>query len=239
MNPGHFRWATDADIPLLLEIEDENNAPVTGATPTVSIQRIKEVDGVNLDGYYWDGAAFVAVVTKLPMTEVDATNSAGVYRYDFQQSLVGLQYQYLMRFENPNPPYGFANETHLITNEVYIPRTNPDPIIIGPQTVMGQLELIKDGGSGLFEGDKDSLHYLRLDFDRVLGLLHHNALVDNQQYDGNGQLIYARIRVFDDSANVPATPGGTETTGLTQEYEVTATWSGIGVTTSYSLKRVL
>lgn len=239
MNPGHYRWATDSDIPLFLEIEDENNAPVTGRSPTVSIQRIKETDGVDLDGYYWDGATFVAAVTKLPMAEVDATNSAGLYRYDFEQSLVGLQYQYLVRYENPDPPYGFANETHLITNEVYIPRTNPDPIVISTQTVMGQLEYIKDGGTGLFEPEKDSLHFLGIDVARVLGLLHYNSMLDKQQYDTQGQLTYARLRVFDDAASIPATPGGNETVGKIQEYEVRADYDGPGRVKSFKITEIL
>ena len=75
--------------------------------------------------------------------------------------------------------------------------------------------------------------------ERILGLLHQNAILDLQQYDSGSQLTYARLRVFDSAARVPATPGGSETLGLIQVYEVRATYSGIGVATNYQLKRVL
>ena len=239
MRPGHFRWATDADIPLFLELQGTDGEGVTGQSPTVTIRRHKEVDGAPLDDYYWDGAAFTATPTYLVLTEVDSVDSPGLYEYIFEQSLVGLQYQYLMYFSNPTYPVGYAAETHLVTNEVYIPRTNPDPIVIGPETVMGQLELVKDGGTGLFEGDKDSLHFLRTDVGRILGLLHENSIIDKQQYDSYKQLTYARIRVFDSPGNVPATPGGDELTGLLYEYETEAEYSALNVVTQFVLKRVL
>jgi len=77
------------------------------------------------------------------------------------------------------------------------------------------------------------------DLSRILGLLHHNAILDNQQYDADGQLTSARLRVFTDAAQVPSIPGGTETTGLLHEYNIEAEYSGVGAVTLYRLLRVL
>jgi hypothetical protein len=237
MRPGHFRWPTNEDIPLFLELAVEGD-PVTGATPVVAIRRYKEINGTLLDGYYWDGAAFTSTPTWHSMGEVDDVNNPGQYTYLFEQSLVGLEIQYVAYYKNTTPPSGFATETHLVTNEVYIPRVNPDPIVVTQQTVMGQLELMKDGGTTLFNGDKDSLHFLSTEISRVLGLLHRNSIIDSQQYDATRQLTYARIRVFDDPANVPALPGGNETTGLLQVYEMEAEYLDANIVKRFVLKQV-
>jgi hypothetical protein len=80
---------------------------------------------------------------------------------------------------------------------------------------------------------------LSVDLSRVLGLLHQNAILDNQTYDGQNQLTSARLRVFDSAANVPTTPGGSETVGLLHEYSIESEWAGIGAATKFLLKRVL
>lgn len=77
------------------------------------------------------------------------------------------------------------------------------------------------------------------DVARVLGLLHHNAILDNQTYDGQGQLTGARLRVFDTAANVPDVPGGSETVGLLHMYQIEAEYSGVGVVSRFALKRVI
>lgn len=74
---------------------------------------------------------------------------------------------------------------------------------------------------------------------RVLGLLHFNSMVDSQQYDVNGQLIAARLRVFDSVVNMPIAPGGSETVGLIQEYAIAAEYSGLNNLTNYTLKLVI
>lgn len=75
--------------------------------------------------------------------------------------------------------------------------------------------------------------------DRVLGLLHENAIVDSQTYDALTQLTSARLRVFDRADRVPATPGGSETLGLKYEYQIEAEYDGLNKLTKYILKRVL
>lgn len=74
---------------------------------------------------------------------------------------------------------------------------------------------------------------------RILGLLHNNALLDNQTYDSEGQLLTARLRIFDNASNVPNAPGGSETTGLLFEYEIEATYAGANQATKYTMRQVL
>ena len=102
--------------------------------------------------------------------------------------------------------------------------------------IMAELGLIKDGGTGLFVA-QDSLHFLKEDHSRILGLLHYNAIVDNQTYDPNSQLTSARLRVFDTKAHVPAVPGGSETLGLLHVYSVNAEYNGLGIVTLYRLRK--
>lgn len=76
--------------------------------------------------------------------------------------------------------------------------------------------------------------------DRVLGLLHMNAMVDNQAYDAFGQLTSARLRVFSAPGNVPAAPGGSEgaLNGLIHEYAIEAEYAGRNQLTNYNVRRV-
>lgn len=80
----------------------------------------------------------------------------------------------------------------------------------------------------------DTLQKLR----RVLGLLHQNAIIDNQAYS-SGQLTSARLRIFDIAANVPSTPGGSEIAGLLFEYQFTATYDGNNLQDMFLSKVVL
>ncbi len=60
---------------------------------------------------------------------------------------------------------------------------------------------------------------------RILGLVHENIFIDNTGYDAGGQLIAARARIFDSKTNCDAaTDGGSETTGLTAEYQLSTAW---------------
>lgn len=73
---------------------------------------------------------------------------------------------------------------------------------------------------------------------RILGLLHDNAILDNQTYDSEGQLLTARLRIFNDALNVPIAPGGSETVGLLYEYEIEASYAGANQATRYTMKQV-
>ncbi len=65
---------------------------------------------------------------------------------------------------------------------------------------------------------------------RNLGLSNENAIIDNTSYDACNQLIGARVRCYDSSANANlATPGGSEVQGLIASYTVNATYNGSGL----------
>jgi len=70
----------------------------------------------------------------------------------------------------------------------------------------------------------------------ALGLLHQNTMIDKYVFDGDSQLVSARLRVFDSAALVPPTPDGTEVGIL--EFEVLTTYSALGKPNKYVLKQV-
>jgi hypothetical protein len=210
---GYIRWPSDAKIPLALSLVDSSGLGVTGGTPAISIRRFRETRGQPLDNQYWDGAgAFTPTPTWLTMVEIDSVNSTGLYLYMFAQDLVGLEWVYHIYYRNQTDTVGFSVEEHIITNEVYIPKTQPDPVVIGPGSVMGQLELVK-------------------------GLLHHNSMLDRQTYL-EGQLTGARLRMFDNPANVPNAPDGDEVIGRIAEFQIVSEYDDQGLNKKFVLKRV-
>lgn len=208
---GYIRWPSNRDLPLTLTLANANGTAATGKIPQVSIRRYSNLDGSSLDNYYWDGAAFVATPTWLDMSEIDNINSPGAYVYLFEQTLIGIERNYQVYFQHTVTPIGFAFENHQVTNEIFIPHPQPDPVIVGPQSVMGQLELVK-------------------------GLLHHNSMLDNQVFE-DGQLKTARLRVFDEVANIPSVPGGSEATGRIAEFTIESSYED-GLNKSFVLKRI-
>lgn len=202
------------NIPLALALVDSSGAGVTGATPQVSIRRYRETHGAMLDNQFWSATLewFTAAPVWYDMAPLDAVENPGQYIYEFEQAKVGLEWIYQVYYRNQGIPLGMAVETHIITNEVYIPNVQPDPIVVGPQTVMGQLELVK-------------------------GLLHHNSIVDNQTYE-NGQLTSARVRTFVTPSAIPTEPGGNETTGLLAEFQIESKYDENSMSNNFTLKRV-
>jgi hypothetical protein len=87
------------------------------------------------------------------------------------------------------------------------------------------------------ENDADDLALMMV---RVLGLVHENVFIDNTVHDVDGQLVAARVRIFDSKANVEAaTDGGSETTGLVATYEMYTVYENKGLMGSYRMKRVV
>jgi hypothetical protein len=207
----YIRWPTTADIPLVLSLVDPSGSGSVGKHPEVSIRRYQETHGAPLDNYYWNGSSFVPGPYWHPLAEIDPANSPGMYSYLFEQTKVGLEIIYVIYYRHESSPVGFAAETHVITNEVYIPHAQPDPILIGSDTIMGQLELVK-------------------------GLLHHNSMLDRQVYEGS-LLRSARLRMFDHPSRVPSSPDGNETLGRLAEFEIKADYES-GVNKSFVLKRI-
>jgi hypothetical protein len=87
------------------------------------------------------------------------------------------------------------------------------------------------------ENDADDLALMMV---RVLGLVHENVFIDNTVHDLDGQLVAARVRVFDSKANVElATDGGSETTGLVATYEMNTVYESQGLMGTYRMKRIV
>lgn len=86
------------------------------------------------------------------------------------------------------------------------------------------------------DNDKDDLAAMLI---RVLGLVHENAFIDNTVFDAFGQLIAARVRIFDSAMNVDmATDGGSETAGLVATYEITSVYEAQARMGTYKMKKV-
>jgi hypothetical protein len=76
--------------------------------------------------------------------------------------------------------------------------------------------------------------------ERVLGLLHMNSFVDNQEFsDPDGQLTKWRLRHFDTAANLPVNEGGSETAGLLHEYEFEAEYDGPNQPKKLRVRKIL
>lgn len=83
----------------------------------------------------------------------------------------------------------------------------------------------------------DSLEAQRDELEIIKGLLHHNAMLDQQVYS-NGLLMSARLRMFDSALHVPVNPGGSETLGLVAEFQIGSAYDITGLNTKFTLKRV-
>jgi hypothetical protein len=73
---------------------------------------------------------------------------------------------------------------------------------------------------------------------RILGLVHENVFIDKTIHDANGQLLEARVRVFDSAANVPTVPEGAETVGLIATYQMRTVYEGVGLMGHYKMEKV-
>ena len=143
MGNSFYRWPTADDITLFLQLVDPTGVGSTGKTPEVSIRRVRETHGAALDSYFWNGAGFQSGPFWLPMTEADAVNTPGLYLYEFEQSLVGEEWVYLVYFRHTAAPLGFAIEEHVLTSELFIPSNSP-VTIPDPNSIMGKLVAMED-----------------------------------------------------------------------------------------------
>jgi len=82
-----------------------NREPVTGQVPSVIIQRMS-------DSLFFDGSSFMSSRNELKMTESDRYNLPGRYHYDFDQSVDGIEEEYLMRLKNTGTYKFVADEWH-------------------------------------------------------------------------------------------------------------------------------
>ena len=101
---------------------------------------------------------------------------------------------------------------------------------------------VKRGGKEirLKQGEALDVSSIRTNVLRLLGLVHENAVVDQQTYDSEQNLTSARIRVYDTAANANAAAAISPTpylTGLKFIYEVHAEYSG-GLLSKYYMTRL-
>ena len=95
-----------------------------------------------------------------------------------------------------------------------------------------KVEVVVDFNKDVFSSDYSvnvgSISQLYDMVRRLLGLNHENIFIDNTGYDANGQMVEARIRIFDTKENCEAaTDGGSETTGLIATYSLDTVWEAI------------
>lgn len=129
-----FRWRTSEDATFYLSLaETDGKTPVTGSDPIISVRRHRDLAGNLLDNYYWDNtSSFTASAEFHSMTEIDSTNSPGLYSYFFNQSLAAQPYIYNIYFSSS---LGFAIETHvfeegvlqIFSGDLVLYESEPDP----------------------------------------------------------------------------------------------------------------
>ena len=120
MGQSYYKWRVEHDVNLFLQLFETSGSDQvgsTGKTPEVAIRRHRLLDGTSLDDYYWDGAIFTATPTWLLMSELDATNTPGLYTYFFEQTLIDVEQVLLIYFRNTATPVGFAIEEHTFSKE--------------------------------------------------------------------------------------------------------------------------
>jgi hypothetical protein len=80
---------------------------------------------------------------------------------------------------------------------------------------------------------------LEASINRIKGLTHENAFMDNMVFDQDGQLLSSRVRLFDTKTHCDlATDGGSEVLGLIGEYTQQSVWSEPGKLASYKQVKV-
>jgi len=129
----YFKLQTSQDASLYLELARSDGSALTGSDPRVSIRRHRDITGSLLDNYFWDGSgSFTASATFHSMTEIDSTNSPGLYHYHFSQSMVQEQYVYNVYYSSS---LGYDVETimfetlgtELFSGDLNVYESEPDP----------------------------------------------------------------------------------------------------------------
>lgn len=120
----------------------------------------------------------------------DSTSSEvgdGWYKYDF------IQYdpdkEYAIRFDG-GPSLSNTDRYKSGTNDSYAEDTAD---AVWDEDLAGHIDA---GSAGLI------MSTLQNDVKRVLGLTHHNFYIDQTQYDDYGNMISARVRIYDNAGSV-------------------------------------
>lgn len=84
------------------------------------------------------------------------------------------------------------------------------------------------------QGDSVDVNSTKTNILRLLGLHHENAIVDSQSYDGAGNLLTARVRLY----NSLTTAQTQDVSGLIAQYSITASYTN-GQLSNYMMVREL
>lgn len=223
-----------------------NGDPALDRT-TLRLRVLRKSDDQLLDFDDLDFKASGHVTLDETLDQLDKTNAPGVYELvgGFDTSALGNA--------NPDDTYLFivtqtsGNDLLPGTGEIVvgfwaddIAKIDTFPTLAAATAASGSLLdiLVNKDGSKTYDPAIGSLEALGEGNRRLLGLLHQNAMVDKHDYDSNGQLLSARLRIFDTAANVPPTQDGSETIGLLFEYTFEATYAGLGLQNKWVGKAV-
>jgi len=139
---------------------------------------------------------------------------------------------------------GFVTSVSLPAVSGGLYQSNYTPATEGYFSVLYQLFLdagfTQDAGYE-FQAEALDVSSFRTNILRLLGLLHENSVVDLQTYDGDGNLLTARIRAYDNATDATAAAAAspaTYNTGKLFEWDVTATYT-TGNLSKYDILRVL
>lgn len=155
---GYYRWGSADDVLLTLALVSPTQLGAIGKIPEVAIRRARALPaGPDLDGWYWTGSAFSATPAWLPMIEVDSAQNPGLYQYLFAQSGITASTLYYVYFRHLSDPVGFDIETHVVTDEIFIPSASPVVPVSPSDTVMGRLAAMEDPDTAVPQAITDAV----------------------------------------------------------------------------------
>jgi len=143
------------------------------------------------------------------ITGLDTTNGFTPYVYDptgaeVTSSVSGI----FTELGDGNYRYSFTPNLNgvwyiNVTNPTYFPWGKNDDVYVDTTDLTGVYEITR----------------------RTLGLIHHNFYIDQPIYDDFGNMVSARVRIYDDVANVGTSVGVIETYMITSDAEACGQFS--------------
>jgi hypothetical protein len=229
-----------------------------GTTVPVRLRAI--VDGSALTGVTYDqvtcyiqkqgGASAAKAVTVGNWVEVDATHMPGEYDLTLLAGDLDTLGWFKYYVSYPGVSMHYAGLLEIVANLEYDTFTRLGAPVYG--STAGDIANVKSdvgaavvsikGASNkdLTQVDTDvgalasGISTISANVIKALGLLYDNSVLDNQSYDGSGNLTGARLRTYDTNAHAIAAGG----TGLLMTYTVTATYDGGGNQTLFRIVEV-
>lgn len=135
------------------------------------------------------------------ITGIDTTTGFTPYVYDPSGiEVTGSVSGFFTELGDGNYRYTFTPNANGIwyinvTNPNYFPWGKNDDVYVDTADLSGIYEIVR----------------------RTLGLVHHNMYIDQATYDEHGNMISARVRIYDDAANVGTNTGVIETYMITSD----------------------